>query len=107
MLDHDTHLKKVEVFLHQIRPDFDALQNNQKNSLRSFLYVFSGIFGSTNLPVKSMMISMGSELTIGEWFFASRLLKNSTLQSSILVMMRIGNIIVMVITYINYGIQTF
>ncbi|KAG7303238.1 hypothetical protein JYU34_011705 [Plutella xylostella] len=65
MLDHDTHLKKVEVFLHQIRPDFDGLQNNQKNSLRSFLYVFSGIFGSTNLPVKSMMISMGSELTIG------------------------------------------
>lgn len=48
-----------------IKPNFDSLQSNQKNSLRSFLYVFSGIFGSTKLPVKSMDISMGSELTIG------------------------------------------
>ncbi|XP_053616862.1 mevalonate kinase [Plodia interpunctella] len=64
-LDHDTHLKKVEEFLHKIRPNFDSLPNNQKNSLRSFLYVFSGIFGSTKLQVKSMDISMGSELTIG------------------------------------------
>lgn len=64
-IDHESHLRRVDEFLHQIRPNFDALQNNQKNSLRSFLYVFSGIFGSTTLPVKSMEISLGSELTIG------------------------------------------
>ncbi|XP_049879526.1 mevalonate kinase isoform X2 [Pectinophora gossypiella] len=64
-LDHDAHLLKVDEFLHIIKPNFDNLQSNQKNSLRSFLYVFSGIFGSTNLPVRSMNISMGSELTIG------------------------------------------
>ncbi|KAI5634200.1 mevalonate kinase [Phthorimaea operculella] len=64
-LDHDTHLRRVDEFLHIMKPNFDSLQNNQKNSLRSFLYVFSGIFGSTNLPVRGMDISMGSELTIG------------------------------------------
>ncbi|XP_028170346.1 mevalonate kinase [Ostrinia furnacalis] len=64
-LDHDLHLKRVEEFLHIIKPNFDTLPSNQKNSLRSFLYMFSGIFGSTNMPVKSMDISMGSELTIG------------------------------------------
>lgn len=64
-LDHDNHLRKVNEFLHKIKPNFDELPNNQKNSLRSFLYMFSGIFGSTNLQVKSMDISMGSELTIG------------------------------------------
>ncbi|KAJ8711255.1 hypothetical protein PYW07_008497 [Mythimna separata] len=64
-LDHDNHLRRVDEFLHLIKPNFDALQNNQKNSLRSFLYVYSGIFGSTNLPVRSLEISLGSELTIG------------------------------------------
>lgn len=64
-LDHENHLRRVDEFLHIIKPNFDSLQNNQKNSLRSFLYVFSGIFGSTSLPVKSMEISLGSELTIG------------------------------------------
>ncbi|XP_028028367.1 mevalonate kinase [Bombyx mandarina] len=64
-IDHDYHLRRVEEYLHLIKPNFDSLPNNQKNSLRSFLYVFSGIFGSTYLPVKSMDISMGSELTIG------------------------------------------
>lgn len=64
-IDHEYHLRKVDDFLHAIKPNFDALPNNQKNSLRSFLYVFSGIFGSTYLPVKAMDISMGSELTIG------------------------------------------
>ncbi|XP_059054838.1 uncharacterized protein LOC131848895 [Achroia grisella] len=64
-LNHDKHLRKVEDLLHIIKPNFDTLQNNQKNSLRSFLYLFSGIYGSTHLPVKSMNISMGSELTIG------------------------------------------
>lgn len=64
-LDHEYHLRRVEDFLHIIKPNFDNLPNNQKNSLRSFLYIFSGIFGSTYLPVKTMEISMGSELTIG------------------------------------------
>ncbi|KAJ0173318.1 hypothetical protein K1T71_011494 [Dendrolimus kikuchii] len=64
-IDHEYHLRKVDEFLHLIKPNFDTLPNNQKNSLRSFLYVFSGIFGSTYLPVKAMEISMGSELTIG------------------------------------------
>lgn len=64
-LDHEHHLKRVDEFLHIIKPNFDALPNNQKNALRSFLYVFSGIFGSTSLPVRAMEISMGSELTIG------------------------------------------
>ncbi|GBP62935.1 Mevalonate kinase [Eumeta japonica] len=64
-LDHDTHLGKVDELLHEIKPNFDILPNNQKNSLRSFLYVFSGIFGSTNLAIRSLDIAMGSELTIG------------------------------------------
>ncbi|XP_030040227.2 mevalonate kinase [Manduca sexta] len=64
-IDHEYHLRRVDEFLHLIKPNFDSLQSNQKNSLRSFLYVFSGIFGSTHLPVRSMEISMGSELTIG------------------------------------------
>lgn len=65
LLDHDLHLEKVEELLHRIKPNFDSLQSNQKNSLRSFLYVFSGIFGCKNYSVKSLNISMGSELTIG------------------------------------------
>lgn len=65
LLDHETHLKKIEEFLHKMKPNFDSMQNNQKNSLRSFLYVYAGIFGSKNMQVKSLDISMGSELTIG------------------------------------------
>ncbi|CAG9791273.1 unnamed protein product [Diatraea saccharalis] len=64
-LDHDQHLRRVDEFLHLIKPNFDVLPTNQKNSLRSFLYLFSGIIGSTNVMVKSMDISIGSELTIG------------------------------------------
>ncbi|KAI8441834.1 hypothetical protein MSG28_005520 [Choristoneura fumiferana] len=64
-LDHDCHLRKVNEFLHMMKPNFDELPSNQKNSLRSFLYMYSGIFGSTNVQIKSMDISMGSELTIG------------------------------------------
>lgn len=65
LLDHEFHLKKIEELLHRIKPNFDSLQSNQKNSLRSFLYVFSGIFGTVNVNVRSLDISMGSELTIG------------------------------------------
>ncbi|KAL4715292.1 hypothetical protein ACJJTC_010862, partial [Scirpophaga incertulas] len=64
-LDHGYHLRKVDDFLHQQKPDFDSLKSNQKNSLRGFLYLFAGIIGSTNLAVKSLDISIGSELTIG------------------------------------------
>ncbi|CAH0402876.1 unnamed protein product [Chilo suppressalis] len=64
-LDHDQHLRRVEEFLHIIKPNFDVLPSNQKNSLRVFLYMFSGIFGSTDIRVKSLDISIGTELTIG------------------------------------------
>lgn len=64
-LDHDHHLRRVDEFLHLIKPNFDVLPTNQKNSLRGFLYLFSAIIGSTSLVVKSMDISIGSELTIG------------------------------------------
>ncbi|XP_072939505.1 mevalonate kinase [Epargyreus clarus] len=64
-LDHEKHFGAVEKFLHETRPDFDSLQSNRQNSLRCFLYAFSGIFGSTKLPVCSMEISMESELTVG------------------------------------------
>lgn len=64
-LDHEYHLRRVNEFLEIIKPNFQNLPTNQQNSLRSFLYVFSGIFGSTSLPVRAMEISMGSELTIG------------------------------------------
>lgn len=50
-LDHDCHLRKVNEFLRMMKPNFDELPNNQKNSLRSFLYMYSGIFGSTNVQV--------------------------------------------------------
>lgn len=65
LLDHETHVRKIEEFLHKIKPNFDGMMSNQKNSLRSFLYVFAGIFGSKNLNVQSLDISMGSELSIG------------------------------------------
>lgn len=64
-IDHEYHLRRVNEFLEITKPNFKNLPTNQQNSLRSFLYVFSGIFGSTSLSVCAMEISMGSELTIG------------------------------------------
>ncbi|CAK1590005.1 unnamed protein product [Parnassius mnemosyne] len=64
-IDHESHLKKVDGVLHMIRPGFDDLQSNQKNSLRCLLYAFGGIFGNSGLNISDFSIKLTSDLTVG------------------------------------------
>ncbi|OWR55101.1 mevalonate kinase [Danaus plexippus plexippus] len=64
-VDHASHLAKVDLFWNTIKPNFEKFSEVQKQSLRSFLYLFSKIFAHTDLLKNSMSVKMTTELTIG------------------------------------------
>lgn len=63
-LQHEDHLKKVDIFLQKAIPNFDELQSVKKNSLRGFFYILSGILHGSVLE-KSIFVTVNTELTVG------------------------------------------
>lgn len=63
-IDHDLHLKNIEGFLSG-SGNYDTLNKVQKNSLVSFLYLFTAMFSSLNLKLCPFHFSVSSQLSIG------------------------------------------
>ncbi|XP_044762890.1 mevalonate kinase-like isoform X2 [Coccinella septempunctata] len=63
-LDHDLHLKNVEGFLSGTE-GYHNLSKLKKNSLVSFLYLFTAMFTSLNVSIRPFHFSVSSHLSIG------------------------------------------